>query len=73
MSSFLKLPDGTVFPDPNKAKGLEWALRHTPLNLSKEGRMVLASVVSAYCALITMTQKERDKKVSMIRKAMEGE
>ena len=65
-SSFLRF-EGMTWPNPDDPKGVQWRLRYgTP---SREDLLVAASTMHAYAHLISLTQRERNNRVSQIRSA----
>jgi hypothetical protein len=52
MSSYLHLPNGTTWPDPDAAEALAWTLRFAPDTLAQQDFAVAASVIDAYLHLV---------------------
>jgi hypothetical protein len=52
MSSYLHLPNGTTWPDPDAVEELAWAMRYTPTQLTQQEYAVAASVIDAYVHLV---------------------
>ena len=74
----LTLKNGTIWPNPlsEEIHDSTWRLIHHPEAATPEDMMRVASVVEAYCMLMThpaWTLKEVGKIVSMIRKTMKGD
>jgi len=64
------LSDGSVWPvDGQLLADLEWDLRYADDEHALEQRLHAASVVSAYAALLAMSQRDRNAKVAQIRGA----
>lgn len=62
-----------TFPSPiepaSDQAGVEWKLRYAPEAITREDRMYLASIVSAYAYLVCeMTAKDRNLVVSEMRR-----
>lgn len=59
--------DGTVWPIPSNALGdVEWQLRY---GNPESVKLVAASVIAAYGELIRLPQKDRQKRVMVLRAA----
>lgn len=62
-----------TWPNPDDPREVEWRLRFATtfgLEIRSADRMVAASVMHAYRALIEMSQRDRNQRVSQIRAAM---
>lgn len=62
--------DDMCWPNPSDPQDLEWILRHGSHDkpLSKMDRLICASFMGAYKQMIRMSQKDRNKLVSNIRR-----
>lgn len=64
----LKLPNGTVWPDPTSLEELEWALRYAT-ELTQTERFNAASVIQAYQQLCRLTARDVGRTVVALRRA----
>lgn len=65
------LDDGTIWPIPGgEMYDLSHRLRYPPPGVSPE--YDASSIIEAYCALIRLDQRTRNKKIAMIRKEKEA-
>ena len=67
VSSFLRLPEGTTWPDPSDPREVGWRLRYG--QASREDLIWATSVISAYRQLISVTGKRRSEVVRQIKAA----
>ncbi len=76
--SFLRIRGGPgphdvmTWPNPNDPSEVEWRLRFSRmlgLEVTSSDRMVAASFMHAYRALVEMPQRERNARISQIRTA----
>lgn len=63
---YRKVGADMVFPDPHKVGDICWTLTYG--KPSKKDLLVAASVISAYRALISKTQKERNYVCGILQK-----
>lgn len=67
--------DLMTWPNPDDPAEVEWRLRFARmlgLEITSGDRMIAASVMHAYQALIEMPQRERNQRISQIRAAKEA-
>lgn len=76
--SFLRIRGGPgqydlmTWPNPDDPTDTEWRLRYAGmlnLDITSRDRMVAASAMHAYRALIELPQRERNQRISQIRAA----
>lgn len=75
LDSYIRLEDGTIWPDPSKVGEVEYALRYGPDHLTREQQLLAAGALGAYAYLLTepsLTMKHRTEKVSLIRRALKA-
>jgi hypothetical protein len=71
MTAYLRLDDGTVWPNPTDPNEVQWRLRFgTP---SKLDLLVAASAMAAYRELTGQTHKRRSTVVRLLRAALDRE
>lgn len=71
LGSYIRLEDGTIWPDPLVVGEIEYALRYGP-ELTREQQLVAAGALEAYHYLLaepSLTMKRRTEKVSLVRRA----
>lgn len=61
--------DGMCWPNPAYAHDLCYRVAHAPETLTRGDQLTLSSFAQAYEMLVTMTTKERNKRVASIRSA----
>lgn len=64
----VKLPDGTVWPNPERASELDWLCRYGDPRAVQDNRMAIASIISAYRYLVETPAAA--KKLPAIRRAV---
>lgn len=70
--TWARFDDGTCWPLPENDDGeVQWRLRYSHRDTSSTDRLTAASFMGAYADLIALPQRERNKRVAAIRKAME--
>jgi len=68
MSRYVKIKD-MVFPSVREdVREIAWKLTHSPKSLTRADELVAASVISAYCQMVSDTQKKRN----MVCKALKA-
>ncbi|MCP4760773.1 MAG: hypothetical protein GY870_03260 [archaeon] len=65
--NYIKIADGTTWPNPRDDNEIEWKLRHSKQPLTDNERMVVSSIMHAYSQLIHIDNKTRNKKCNMIK------
>lgn len=71
VTAYLRLDDGTVWPNPTDPNEVQWRLRYgTP---TKSDLLVAASMMSAYRELAGQTHKRRSTVVRLLRAALGGQ
>ena len=66
--SWLRLPDGTTWPNPADPNEVEWRLRYG--NPTREDILAAASVMNAYGHLVFAPERRRREVVRMIRRVI---
>lgn len=62
--------DGMTWPAAcDRAGDVQWLLRYGPEALSMADRLVAASIVAAYCDLVTCDRDKRNRVVREVRRA----
>jgi hypothetical protein len=70
--NYMILDNGeTVWPSPYPTNSLEWRFRYAQETLKTEDFLHAASIMSAYEALITSTQKRRNDVCKQMKKLLE--
>lgn len=65
--NYVMLADRTTWPDPSDRADLEWELRYA--EPTRENVLAAASFIHAYRSLIALPQRERNKKIALLRRA----
>ena len=61
--------DGMCWPNPEHAESLDWRVRYAPEHLTRGEHLTLASIAAAYCELVAMPQRKRNRRIAQIRAA----
>jgi hypothetical protein len=69
-NSYLRLPEGTTWPDPKDPNEIQHTLRYG--QPSREDLLVAASFIAAYGHLLAMPTRRRAEVVTQIRRSADG-
>lgn len=66
---FIKPTEDTVWSNPYTVNEIGWIMRYGSKEEKLKWSMTAASVISSYIYLFSMSQKERNKIIELIKKA----
>jgi hypothetical protein len=65
---YLRLPDGSSWPNPEDPNEVQWRLRYAP---DRGAELTAASYVQAYRDFFATTGRRRERVVTMVREALQ--
>lgn len=68
---YLRLPDGSGWPDPTDPNEVEWRIRNLPSERA-DAALTAASYMTAYREIINLTCREREAVVRKIKAALKA-